>query len=61
MGREGQERDEVEKPAIPDALARTNWVQKEAAGLLGISPRVLNDKIKTHRITHPTWLRNKAP
>ena len=53
--------DEVEKQAILDALARTNWVQKDAAGLLGISPRVLNYKIKTHRITHPTWLRNKAP
>ena len=53
--------DEVENQAILDALARTNWVQKDAAGLLGISPRVLNYKIKTHRITHPTWLRNKAP
>jgi len=53
--------DEVEKQAILDALAQTNWVQKDAAGLLGVSPRVLNYKIKTHRITHPTWLRHKPP
>jgi DNA-binding NtrC family response regulator len=53
--------DEVEKQAILDALAQTNWVQKDAAGLLGVSPRVLNYKIKTHRITHPTWLRHKTP
>ena len=53
--------DAVEKQAILDALAQTNWIQKDAAGLLGISPRVLNYKIKSHRITHPTWLRHKGP
>ncbi len=60
-GSDARSLDEVEKQAILDALVRTHWVQKDAAGLLGISPRVLNYKIKSHRITHPTWLRHKGP
>ena len=39
--------NEGEKQAILEALARTNWVQKDAAGLLRIGPRVPNDRIKT--------------
>ena len=31
----------------------SNWVQKDAAELLGISPRVMNYKIKTLRIDLP--------
>jgi DNA-binding transcriptional regulator YdaS (Cro superfamily) len=31
----------------------SNWVQKDAAELLGISPRVMNYKIKTLRIDFP--------
>jgi transcriptional regulator with GAF, ATPase, and Fis domain len=31
----------------------SNWVQKDAAELLGISPRVMNYKIKTLRIEFP--------
>ena len=30
-----------------EALKMSNWVQKDAAELLGISPRVMNYKIKT--------------
>ena len=33
--------------AIVEALKMSNWVQKDAAELLGISPRVMNYKIKT--------------
>ncbi len=46
---------ELEKEAIIAALRRTKWVQKEAAELLGISPRALNYKISQHNITHDGW------
>jgi len=47
--------EEIERHAILTALNRTNWVQKEAARLLGISPRALNYKIAQFGITHPSW------
>ena len=46
---------ELEKEAIIAALRRTKWVQKDAAALLGISPRALNYKISQHNITHEGW------
>lgn len=46
---------EIERQAIVQALQRTNWVQKEAAALLDITPRVMNYKLKTHGISHPKW------
>ncbi|MBN2000508.1 sigma-54-dependent Fis family transcriptional regulator [candidate division KSB1 bacterium] len=46
---------ELERKAILTALNRTEWVQKEAAELLGISPRALNYKISQHNISHPAW------
>ncbi|MBN1558927.1 sigma-54-dependent Fis family transcriptional regulator [candidate division KSB1 bacterium] len=46
---------EIEQEAIIAALSRTKWVQKEAAALLGISPRALNYKIAQHNITHEGW------
>jgi Nif-specific regulatory protein len=51
--------DDVEKTTILEALADTNWVQKDAAHILGVSPRVLNYKIKSHGITHPSWLKHR--
>src|SRR5687767_6804795 len=39
--------EEVERLAIIEALKMSNWVQKDAAELLAISPRVMNYKIKT--------------
>ncbi|MDZ7374106.1 MAG: sigma-54 dependent transcriptional regulator [candidate division KSB1 bacterium] len=47
--------EEIEKRAILAALSRSNWVQKDAAKLLGISPRALNYKIAHFGITHPSW------
>jgi len=47
-----------EKNAILSALEESLWVQKEAAGLLGISPRVLNYKVKKLGITHYHWRKN---
>jgi transcriptional regulator with GAF, ATPase, and Fis domain len=49
----------VEKTTILEALVETNWVQKDAARILGVSPRVLNYKIKSHGITHPSWLKHR--
>src|SRR6476469_9494031 len=39
--------EEIERQAVVEALRMSNWVQKDAAELLGISPRVMNYKIKT--------------
>jgi DNA-binding NtrC family response regulator len=41
---------EVERLLIIQALERTGWIQKNAAKLLGISPRVINYKIRKHKI-----------
>ena len=49
----GQERD-----VILSALEESLWVQKKAARLLGISPRVLNYKVKKLGITHSHWRKN---
>ncbi len=50
--------EELERRAIERALEISKWVQKDAAKLLGISPRALNYKIKYHNITHPSWKKN---
>ncbi len=42
--------EEVERQLIIQALERTGWVQKNAAKLLGISPRVINYKLRKHNI-----------
>ena len=39
--------EEIERRALVEALKMSNWVQKDAAELLQISPRVINYKIKT--------------
>ncbi len=44
---------EHERELIIDALKKCNWVQKDAAELLGISGRVINYKIKKLGITIP--------
>src|SRR5215208_4569686 len=45
--------DEIERQALVEALKMSNWVQKDAAELLSISPRVMNYKIKTLAIEYP--------
>ena len=47
--------EEIEKQAVVEALSMSNWVQKDAAELLAISPRVMNYKIKTLGITLPLY------
>jgi DNA-binding NtrC family response regulator len=45
--------EEIERQALVEALKMSNWVQKDAAELLSISPRVMNYKIKTLGIDMP--------
>jgi DNA-binding NtrC family response regulator len=52
--------EEVERLALVEALKMSNWVQKDAAELLAISPRVMNYKIKTLRIEFPKSRRAAA-
>ena len=47
-----------ERDMIIDALENCLWIQKDAARRLGISPRVLNYKIKKYDITHSRWRKN---
>ena len=43
----------IKKESKVEALRMVNWVQKDAAELLGISPRVMNYKIKILNIEIP--------
>jgi Nif-specific regulatory protein len=45
--------EEIERLALIEALKMSNWIQKDAAELLSISPRVINYKIKTLGIDFP--------
>jgi len=45
--------EDIERFAIIEALKMSNWIQKDAAELLAISPRVMNYKIKTLGIEFP--------
>ena len=51
---------EAEREMILKALEQTLWIQKDAADLLGVSPRTLNYKVKKLGITHSRWRKNKA-
>jgi DNA-binding NtrC family response regulator len=52
---------EIERLALVEALKMSNWVQKDAAELLAISPRVMNYKIKVLGIDFPRSRRAAAP
>src|SRR6188508_407403 len=52
--------EDIERHALVEALKMSNWIQKDAAELLSISPRVMNYKIKTLRIDFPRG-RRAAP
>ena len=51
---------EIERQAVVEALTLSNWVQKDAAELLSITPRVMNYKIKTLSIEMPRQRRAAA-
>ncbi len=40
-------------------LKENLWIQKDAAKQLGISPRMLNYKIKKYGLKHPRWRKHK--
>ena len=52
--------EDIERHALVEALKMSNWVQKDAAELLSISPRVMNYKIKTLGIEFPRGRRAAA-
>ena len=51
--------EKQEKDLIIEALEKKLWVQKAAAGQLGITPRALNYRIKKLGITHDRWRKNR--
>jgi len=53
--------EEIERLALIEALKISNWVQKDAADLLAINPRVMNYKIKVLGITFPRGRRAAVP
>jgi DNA-binding NtrC family response regulator len=52
--------EEIERAVVCEALERTDWVQKDAAGLLGMSRRRLNYIVRRLGITHASWRRNRG-
>jgi Nif-specific regulatory protein len=52
--------EDLERLALIEALKMSNWVQKDAAELLSISPRVMNYKIKVLGIEFPRGRRATA-
>src|SRR5690349_16868324 len=57
----GMALEDIERFAIVEALKMSNWIQKDAAELLSISPRVMNYKIKTLGIEFPRGRRAAPP
>jgi DNA-binding NtrC family response regulator len=53
--------EDIERQAVVEALRMSNWVQKDAAELLSISPRVMNYKIKILNIDIPRSRRPLEP
>ena len=56
---EGDTLQDIERKSIIDALEKSDWVQKDAAKLLGISRRVINYKVNIFGISHPRWKKNR--
>jgi len=50
---------EIEKSLVIKALEKSNWVQKDAAKLLGLSRRVIHYKIENYGIKNDKWIKNK--
>ena len=58
---EGIRLEDLERQAVLQALRMHDWIQKDAARFLGISPRVMNYKVQKYQITNPRWTKNKVP
>ena len=57
---DGVDLESVERSLIIQALERSNWVQKDAARLLGLTPRVMNYRVMKYGIAHQRWRRNRT-
>lgn len=47
--------NKLERIALLQALEMTNWVQKDAATLLGLKPKSILTRLDRHNITHHSW------
>jgi len=56
---EGINLEDLERDVVMQALKMHDWVQKDAARYLGISPRVMNYKVQKYQITNSRWTKNK--
>ncbi len=56
---QGLKLDDMERSLIVETLEACNWVQKDAAAMLGISKRVMNYKVKQLGLGNARWLKNK--
>ncbi len=56
---QGLKLDAVERALIVETLEACNWVQKDAAAMLGISKRVMNYKVKQLGLANARWLKNR--
>jgi DNA-binding NtrC family response regulator len=56
---QGLKLDDMERALIIETLEICNWVQKDAAAMLGISKRVMNYKVKQLGLANARWLKNK--
>jgi DNA-binding NtrC family response regulator len=52
---QGVDLEQLEKDFVLQALERTDWNQKEAAALLGISVDRMNARVKKFGLRHPKW------
>jgi len=51
--------DKIEKEFLIKALEITGYNQKEAARLLGISPRQVYSRVVKYKIIHSSWKKNR--
>ena len=56
----GIDLEQVEQSLVTQALQRSSWNQRRAAGLLGISVDRMNARVKKFGITHPSWRVHKT-
>lgn len=52
--------DDIERESIILALKQSNGIQKEAAKILGITPRVINYKIMRYRLHEHCAVKRKS-
>ncbi|MBN2232533.1 MAG: sigma-54-dependent Fis family transcriptional regulator [Deltaproteobacteria bacterium] len=50
---------EMERRLVIESLEMCDWVQKDAAGMLGISRRVMNYKVRQYGLSNPRWIKNR--